>query len=116
MVFVSRERLDDDKEPDTGFLLVVPDLVAEVVSRHDGAVDLQTKVEEYLSAGVRLVWALYPDTRQVHVRRLDRSSTILNPDDKLSGEDILPGFEVTVSELFPAPLAEPGRPRRRARS
>src|SRR5207244_9611398 len=44
---------------------VVPDLAVEVVSPTDDAEALQEKVEEYLRAGVRLVWVVYPLVRKL---------------------------------------------------
>lgn len=87
--------------PLRGWGHTAPDLVWEVVSPTDLAEDVQSKARDYLSAGVRLVWVVYPRTRHVDVYRIDGSSSIVNATDVLSGEDILPGFEVLVGDLFP---------------
>jgi hypothetical protein len=52
---------------------------------------------------VRLVWVVFPETREVHVHRPDRSITVLSEDDDLSGEDVIPGFRCRVSDLFLTP-------------
>ena len=83
-----------------GFLTVVPDLVAEVVSPGDKAEDLQAKVREYLDAGVPLVWVLYPRTRTVEVFGQAGVRATLGPDDMLTGGEVVPGFSVKVAELF----------------
>ena len=67
------------------------------------AYQVEKKVGEYLSAGVRLVWVVYPPTRNVFVRRPDGTTTELGPDSELTGEDVPPGFRCRVADLFPAP-------------
>jgi Uma2 family endonuclease len=90
-----------------GHLTIAPDIAIEVVSQHDNAAELEQKVNEYLEAGVRLVWVAYPQTRTITVRRPDGSGLALTPNAKLEGEDVLPGFSVLVADLFPEPEPEP---------
>jgi Uma2 family endonuclease len=54
---------------------------------------------------VRLIWVVYPDTRTVHVNRLDGSVAVLREADELSGEEVLPGFTCRIAELFPPQAA-----------
>jgi Uma2 family endonuclease len=94
-----------------GYLTIPPDLAVEVVSPRDSAYDVEEKVLEYLAVGVRLVWVVYPPTQTISVRRRDRSSSVLYPDDELSGEDVLPGFVCRVGDIFkdlPPAIAAPG--------
>lgn len=84
------------------FLHCAPDAVAEVLSPTDEICDVDIKVDEYLRAGVRLVWLVNPDTRTVQVYRPSGEGTRLHAGDTLSGEDVLPGFACGVGELFPA--------------
>lgn len=97
--FVSKERLPSGDLPE-GFLEVVPDLVVEVVSPSDTAVDVQRKVEDWLHAGVRLVWVIYPGTRSVAVYRSLADIRLLTEADTLEGDSVLPGFSCLVAELF----------------
>jgi Uma2 family endonuclease len=98
--FFSRERLAGPV-PLEGWSAVAPDLVFEVVSPNDLARDVQAKVRDYLRAGVRLVWVLYPETKSVVAFRPDRTAVTIPEDGDLSGEDVLPGFTCRVGELFP---------------
>lgn len=60
------------------------------------------KVQEYLRAGVRVVWVVTPETRTVQEHRLDRAeSRRLSEEDELCPEDVLPGFRCLVRDLFP---------------
>jgi len=56
VAFWTRERLPDP--PRKGYPSVVPDLVVEVLSPSDVFTQVHRKVQEYLAAGVRLVWIL----------------------------------------------------------
>ena len=77
-----------------------PDIAVEVVSPGDTMTQVQEKVEEYLAAGTRLVWIANPATRTLTVHYPNRTSRTLRADEILSGEDVMPGFEVCVGDLF----------------
>lgn len=98
--FIGRDRYSPDQLSE-GFLRIAPDFVVEVNSPNDLAYDVEQKVEEYLRAGVRLVWVIDPPTQTVRVHRADGTAARLRRDDELSGEDVVPGFRCLVRELFP---------------
>jgi Uma2 family endonuclease len=100
--FISLERMPSDKKPD-GHCRIAPDLAAEVISPNELYEKVEEKVEEYLTAGVRLVWVVNPPKRTVRVHRADGTITNLRETDELSGEDVVPGFRCRVSELFTVP-------------
>lgn len=96
--FVSLQRAPEPLA--SGFVPMPPDLAVEVVSPGDLAQDIEAKVQNYLHYGVKLVWLLYPSVKSIIVRK--RGLIVeLTQDDILNGENILPGFEVKVSEIFP---------------
>lgn len=78
----------------------VPDLAVEVVSATDRFADLVEKAEEYLAAGVVLVWVFDPDARAVGVFRPGQPARILRGDAVLDGEDVLPGFTLPLAEVW----------------
>lgn len=84
-----------------GWVSIAPDLAVEVVSSRDEFAEVTEKVEEYLDAGIPLVWVIDPENEIVYIHRKDGSVTKLHKDDDLSGEDILPGFSCKVAKLFP---------------
>ncbi|MBM2848669.1 MAG: hypothetical protein HW418_1611 [Anaerolineales bacterium] len=47
-----------------------------------------------------MVWVVYPRTRTVTVYRSLKDVQVLRADETLSGEDVLPGFERRVAEIF----------------
>jgi Uma2 family endonuclease len=80
---------------------VVPDVAVEVVSPTDYAEDLFAKVDEYLRAGVRLVWVVFPTLRQVYAFTGPTALRVFGADAELDGGDVLPGFRVPVASLIP---------------
>lgn len=99
VTFVRKDRFKPAYFPD-GYLTIAPDLVAEVVSPDDTAYEMDEKVEQYLAAGVALVWVVNPETKIVEIHRKDGSVTKLHVHEQLAGEDVLPGFGCPVQTLF----------------
>lgn len=97
--FIRKERLSPDL-PDAGFVRIPPDLVVEVRSPEDALAELYEKAREWLAGGVQLVWLVDPVRQVVEVWRSEGIVHTLTNADILSGEDILPGFEMPVRELW----------------
>lgn len=97
--FVSWERVPEGGVPE-GFWPLAPDLAVEVVSPNDRADDVHGTVREYLDAGARLVWVLWPRRRSVSAHTPDGMGHELGPAALLDGGDVLPGFRAGVAELF----------------
>jgi Uma2 family endonuclease len=72
----------------------------EVLSRGNVGEDIQQKIRDYLDAGVRLIWLVAPDAQTVTVYRADGSARLLRKQDSLDGEDVLPGFAISLSDVF----------------
>lgn len=100
LTYVRVERLPGGRLAE-GWLTVVPDLVAEVVSPRDLAEDLEQKLAEHREAGIPLIWVIYPATRTAQILGANRQRTELGADGVLDGEDILPGFSVPLADIFP---------------
>ncbi len=84
-----------------GWVSIPPDLAVEVVSSRDEFAEVTERIEEYLTAGVKLIWVIDPENEIVYIHRQDGSVAKLHRNDELSGEDILPGFTCKVADLFP---------------
>ena len=83
-----------------GHGLIAPDLVVEVVSPNDVAEELHAKLNDYQSAGVLLIWVVYPKSRTIQVHALNQPMRQLRERDVLTGGDVLPGFECSVAGVF----------------
>jgi Uma2 family endonuclease len=97
--FIARERLPSGEVPE-GYWPFAPDLAVEVVSPSDRSDDVLAKVQEYLRAGTRLVWVFHPRTKAVMVYRANGEVLLVQGQEELSGEEVLPGFHCRVNELF----------------
>lgn len=99
--WVRRERWDSlNTEQKRKFPPLCPDFVVELRSETDVLKTLQDKMQEYLENGVRLGWLIDPKTQTVEIYRLGREVEILQSPEILSGEDVLPGFVLTLKSIF----------------
>jgi Uma2 family endonuclease len=80
---------------------VVPDLIVEVASPTDEAEELLIKVNQYLEAGARLVWLVYPKLHILDAYEAKNKPHRFLEEDELTGGTVLPGFRVAMSTLFP---------------
>lgn len=97
--FIARDRLSAEQLA-AGTISVRPDLAVEVISPGDRMLDFSQKFLDYAEAGIPLIWVVYPETRLVHVYRDGRETKVLRDGDVLEGEDVVPGFNVPVSEIL----------------
>lgn len=97
--FISRERMGEGAPPKK-FWPFAPDLAVEVVSPSETAESIQERVGDWFAAGVRSVWLLYPSLAAVHMYRSATDVRILLKGEILSGEEVLPGFSCSVTDLF----------------
>jgi Uma2 family endonuclease len=77
-----------------------PDLAVEIVSPSDSAGEIERKVRQYLAAGGRMVWVVYPRSRSVHVFEPGGVARIVEADQHIEAPELLPGFSVAVKEFF----------------
>ena len=76
----------------------VPDFAIEIVSQNDTFQSLMRKKQRYLDCGTQEVWIIYPETREIYIYA-ERGDQIRKNND-LIRTDQIPGFSITVSELF----------------
>jgi Uma2 family endonuclease len=98
--WVSQERLDALNPNTDKFLPLAPDFAIELGSATDNLQTLRQKMEEYTGVGVRLGWLINPQDKQVEIYRLDRGVEILQSPSQVSGEDVLPGFSLALTDLW----------------
>lgn len=58
------------------------------------------KANEWLAFGSPMVWVANPKKETVTVYRANRDPKVLQGDDLLLGDDVVPGFRVKVAEIF----------------
>jgi Uma2 family endonuclease len=97
--FVRRERVEKTAIS-KGYRFGAPDLVVEVNSPRDNIQKIERKIQQWLSAGAQLVWSVDPKTRTVTVYEGPERVTVLGEADELTGGDVVPGFRLSVTEVF----------------
>lgn len=99
VAFVREDRLPPDGlEP--SYFEGGPDLAVEVISESNRPGRMRRKIAQYFAAGSRLVWVIDPNQRTVAVYASERESLLLHESDSLDGEDVLPGFQYPIAQLF----------------
>jgi Uma2 family endonuclease len=79
---------------------VPPDLVVEVMSPTDDPLEASTKIVNYLSEDC-VVWLVNPFALAVAVYEPGQPVKRLSIDDTIDGGEILPGFQLSVRDIFP---------------
>jgi len=101
VAFVSKEQLDRCGMT-KAYFPEAPALAVEVVSPDDTAEEVDSKIRDWLAAGTKLAWVIYPKGRTVTVYRSLDDIQVLSEQDLLSGESVVSGFECAIADLFPA--------------
>jgi Uma2 family endonuclease len=83
-----------------GFVDGAPELVIEIASPSDTRPKIGERIADFLHAGARVVWVLYPGRQTVEVHDASGRTRTLPAADDLDGGDVLPGFQVKVATLF----------------
>ncbi|HWE64140.1 MAG TPA: Uma2 family endonuclease [Chloroflexota bacterium] len=80
---------------------LAPDLVVEIASPTQYRPDLADKAQHWLDRGVRLVWVIWPDRRELDVWTPGVvEPRVLREDDILDGSDVVPGFHILLSQFL----------------
>ncbi|MEO6733851.1 MAG: Uma2 family endonuclease [Ferruginibacter sp.] len=99
--WVSNEKVsllsEEDKKK---FAPVCPDFICELKSPSDRLNTLKSKMLKWIENGARLAWLIDPENKKVFIYRENGSVAIVEGfNNKLSGEDVLPGFELDLQLL-----------------
>jgi len=97
VAFVRAERLG---VASSGFHRGAPDLAVEIVSPNDRYTEVDDKVATWLACGTRMVVVVNPRRRSLAVHRSAVAVRHLTVEDRLDGEDVVPGWTLAVRDLF----------------
>ncbi len=108
--FISWSRFPEGQLPREPIPHLVPDLAIEVLSESNTPGEMEQKRRDYFQAGVRLVWYIDPPTRSAMVyTSAEDQGTRHAETEPLSGGDVLPGFTLSLAEIFRQADSQAGR-------
>jgi len=99
--WIRRERWDGlTEQQKKTFAPICPDFVVELRSQSDTLKQINVKMFEYLENGASLGWLIDPFKRQVYIYRPNQEVVVLNNPESVSGDPLLPGFELNLAKLW----------------
>jgi Uma2 family endonuclease len=99
--WILKSRLEQlPKEALEKFLPLCPDFVVEITSPSDNLSDTQAKMLEYIENGAKLGWLIHTKTKQVFIYQPNKQVEVLENPVKVSGEPLLTGFELDLTEIW----------------
>lgn len=98
--FYRFDQFEDGKPPTDQVPWMYPDLAVEILSPSNTRLEMARKRREYFAAGTRLVWEFDLSTRSVNVYREPNRGIRLEESDSLDGDDVLPGFILSLKKFF----------------
>lgn len=98
--WMSNERWNALSPEEQARFVPAPDFVVEIRSPSDSLSDLQEKMREWIQNGARLAWLVNPQDETVFIYRENGDVAIVKGfDQTLSGDDVLPDFQLSLSDL-----------------
>jgi Uma2 family endonuclease len=98
--FIPWSRLPGGEFPDDPIAAVVPTLAVEVLSESNTKAEMARKLRDYFDAGVRLVWFIEPKTETATVYTSPTKARQIDKGGTLEGGKILPGFTLSLKDVF----------------
>lgn len=98
--FIAWSSLPGGRFPKGKILAVAPDLTVEILSESNTTAEMESKLHDYFSLGVKLVWIADPDNRTVTAYTAVDQCVKYGPTDFVPGEPVLPGFQLSIAEWF----------------
>ncbi|MCB9230796.1 MAG: Uma2 family endonuclease [Bacteroidia bacterium] len=88
------------EEAKKGFPAICPAFLVELRSKSDELAPLKRKMQKWIQNGAQLAWLIDPELKQTWIYRASGEVKLVEGfDQKISGETILPGFELDLSKL-----------------
>lgn len=98
--YFSWESLPDEEIEDRAIWNTFPSLAIEVLSDLNTESEIERKINELFAGGTRLVWVIDPSEFSTAIYSSPKKIKKLSASDSLDGGKILPGFRLSLAELF----------------
>jgi Uma2 family endonuclease len=99
VLFISKKSLPLRKSRE-GYLETIPNLVVEVRSKNDSLKYIQRKAQQYLKAGVEIVWIADATTQTLTVHSADGEPKVYGESEVLQLPELIPDFSMPVADVF----------------
>ena len=100
VAFLEWRHFPDRKLPAAQVPSLVPDLTVEILSPSNTTAEMDRKLRDYFRAGVRLAWLIDADQRTAVEYRSAKDARPIAADQSLEGGEVLPGFTLSLADLF----------------
>jgi Uma2 family endonuclease len=83
----------------------IPAFLIELISSTDTIGIVHDKVSEYLAAGVKIIWLIFPNIHQVQIHKSNSPSvhSVCSDDQICSAEPVAEGFKIKAADIFKRP-------------
>lgn len=78
----------------------MPDIAVEVKSPDDTYLGIREKALFYINHGTQMVWLIYPEKRLVEVYKPNEDMQLLDINEMLIGDPLLPNFALPLKTIF----------------
>lgn len=99
IAFIRQERVPS-LEARQHIMEVIPDLVVEILSKSDTIEEISNKIDDWLGAGVQMLWIVDPFRRTVTIYQPGCDPTILGEHGFLEGDPVVAGFRCPMADIF----------------
>ena len=88
---------------------LAPDLAVEILSASNTRAEMERKLREYFAAGTQLVWIVDPELRTIREYTGPEQFIARDESQELDGGALLPGFRLSIRQLFERAGRRPGQ-------
>ncbi|CAN5277180.1 hypothetical protein BH10PLA2_BH10PLA2_09260 [soil metagenome] len=101
VAFCKWHRFPEGRVPEEPIPLLVPDLAIHILRAGNSPEEMALRRKDYFAVNVPLVWEIDPSSRTAQVYTSDSTpGTMLNESEALDGAPVLPGFSLSLHDLF----------------
>jgi Uma2 family endonuclease len=98
--YVAKKSLPSPSAHNVSVAEFAPDVAVEVLSDANTPAEIARKRREYFTGGTKLMWVFDPKTKTVTVYSGPNEGNTLSITDVLDGGAVLPGFQLSVADVY----------------
>ena len=100
--FIPKERLKrlGFRRHTRQFFPGAPDLAVEILSPNNTRAEMDERLADFFASGTQLAWIIHPQEQFVEICHSPVQRKILGSGAVLDGEQLLPGFQYPIADLF----------------